>query len=240
MSKRSYADYSCGDYPAPKRYRYYDSAASKKRLNNQVKKILNRYVETKRCYKQAENVQLYHNMGASQVTPQTCALTNLLETAQSHGQNNRLGDKIRTKSIQLKLWLSSKKDRPNVIFRVIVFKGESADCDSGSNAILSTVSGSSGNFMLRNVDTDKYVVLHDDVYKPPAIGLVSTEKETSQVVQIDIPFERTIEYKTDNGQVPAGSNYINCLVIPYDAFGSVTTDNVATCAVQSQISFTDL
>lgn len=81
--------------------------------------------ETKVVGKQTENVQLFHN--------KTLYISNLLSTTQGvtdpndlSGNAARIGDSIKLTNCNIKFWLSNKDDRPNVMYRMIMFWYDSA------------------------------------------------------------------------------------------------------------------
>ena len=89
-----------------------------------VRKIAKRTVmgsaETKTVGKQTENEQLFHN--------KSLYISNLLATTQGDEDPNgltsnaaRIGDSIRLTNANIKFWLSNKDDRPNVMYRLILF-----------------------------------------------------------------------------------------------------------------------
>ncbi len=82
--------------------------------------IIRRNMETKTVGKQAENVQLFHN--------KALYLSNLLATTQGVEDPNdlttnaaRIGDSVKLTNLNIKFWLSNKLDRPNVMYRLIMF-----------------------------------------------------------------------------------------------------------------------
>ncbi len=85
-----------------------------------AKKTVMGLAETKTVGKQTENEQLFHN--------KALYLQNLLATTQGVEDPNdltsaaaRIGDSVALTNVNIKFWLSNKLDRPNVMYRLIMF-----------------------------------------------------------------------------------------------------------------------
>jgi len=223
---------------------------SKKKLVKLIKSVSLRNTETKENVVHAfENTNLGHNGGAIVNYNQ---MSNLLSTSQGTAQNNRVGDEIFAKGIKIKLWLSNKKDRPNVIYRIFVC---SAPKDTYNQAAPTGLfKGDIGNKLLDMFDTDRYKVVYHKIIKVgsdqtavTADGTVGggtssiAGKECSRLHSFYIPLRnRRIKYESDGGSVPMGSNnLLFCGVIAYDAFGTLTTDNIASFAGYATLYFKD-
>ncbi len=96
------------------------SKTQAKSVRKIAKKAVMGSAETKTVGKQTENVQLFHN--------KALYVQNLLATTQGIQDPNdltsnaaRIGDSIRLTNANIKFWLSNKDDRPNVMYRLILF-----------------------------------------------------------------------------------------------------------------------
>ena len=95
---------------------------SMKRVAKMVKSISLRQAETKNTHQIVENTDLYHNLET--------IVTNLLYTRQGYADNNtgtssyamRIGDQVIARGLQFKFWFANKKDRPNVMYKIVFFK----------------------------------------------------------------------------------------------------------------------
>lgn len=201
-----------------------------------------------------ENVNLYHNGGG---TGNVAALasgrcSNLLATNTGDQQNQRTGDSLIGKGIAIKLWLSNKPDRPNVMYRVLVLQYYHGFTPNTSNNIWK--SGSSPNLMLADVDTDRFKVRYDRMvyslkgYSASSAGTLvpnvpsanNYAREQSRYLKLWVKTPGVIKYQLDNGQVPADQKYLLALyVIPYDAYGTLTGDNIASVAWQTCFYWTN-
>lgn len=200
-------------------------------LARTVRAIALKNCEAKRNFIQTEGVALYHN--TNQLN------TNLLATNLGTQQHQRIGDEVVGQYLTLKFWLSNKPDRPNVMYRIIVYSS------SLSDAQLYFANGASANRMISTIDTDKVKILKHRLIRPPAgdysLESGATNKERSTMVSMCIRLKnRKIKYNSDAGSTPKWQgNYIHFVVIPYDAYGSLTTDNIASYSWQSCFTFKD-
>lgn len=216
--------------------------------------VQNRPGNKKYITESVENIQLKHNAGSSTGTVACLNATgrtaNMCATSASAFQSGRIGDMVRGKGISIKLWLSNKLDRPNVMYRVMVlqwyhgFNPTSAENIFRANA--------SPNLTIASVDFDKFRVRYDRVF-PVGSGVshasTGTEvgptanfkgKEHSRMVKFWVGTPGTFKYQADNGNIPSSEKYCLALyVIAYDAYGTLTTDTIASCAYEITFNFSD-
>jgi len=215
--------------------------------------VNNRPGNKKFVTEQVENIQLSHNAGGTGLVAclnATGRPANICATSSNSFQNGRIGDMIRGKGASIKLWLSNKLDRPNVMYRVIVLQWyHGFDPTTATNIWRANASP---NVMLASVDFDKFRVRYDRSFpvgsgvSHSAVGtaLVPSPnfvgKEHSRLVKFWIGTPGTIKYQTDNGQVPSVEKYCLALyVLAYDAKGTLTTDQIASCAYKITYNFAD-
>lgn len=202
-----------------------------------------------------EDIQMYHNNGGA--GPVACIdpvansrPSNLLGTAANLYQANRIGDNLRGVGVAVKLWLSNKLDRPNVMYRIIVLQFYHGFDPNAATSIWRA--NASPNIMLAGVDTDRFKVRYDRVINPTigySAASLGTElassanmkgKEFSKLHKFYIKTPGIVRYQTDNGQIPADEKYCLALyVLAYDAKGSLTGDVIASCAYETTFYFRD-
>jgi len=211
--------------------------------------------ETKKYQFADENVQLYHNIGytTTPMVPSQCSLAQVFniwaDINKGTGSFNRIGDKITPRGMSLKLWIANKLDRPNVMYRLIVATTPKA---IGGTAVTSTnvdpwddiQLGSNGNKMIRMLDTDRGVkVIYDRVFNlnQAFVGgsnLPQKEGHIYKKLWIRKKQARTIVYdSTGSNQIV--NNPIHVWLIPYDSYGTLTTDNIASMAYQGCVYYKD-
>jgi hypothetical protein len=205
-----------------------------------VNKLILKQSEAKSSFSIGENINLFHGTRA-------CLLTNLLGTDQGVGAHNRIGDKVHAKRVQMKLWLSNKGDRPNVMYRAIVYKTDFAN--AGINPVnffltQGNVVPSAGNAMVALINTDKYTVVSDRIIQPKngdrSVDMESYHNESSQLVTINVNLNKAITYSVAGGGTPAGTNIYNFMLIPYDKFDDKIIDNIASVSHSTVFTFSDL
>lgn len=200
-------------------------------LAKQIRNIALRNSETKHNFIQSENIQLYHNTAYG--------VDQLLQTAVGTTQSTRVGDEVVGQYLKIKLWLSNKLDRPNIIYRIIVYTTPL------STTALSFAAGSSPNKIIATLDTDKIKIIRQKLLRSLpgdySLEASATNKEHSQLYTINVKLNnRKIKYQTDGGGVVLWQgNYMHFAVIPYDAFGTTPLDNIASMAYQTSFYFKD-
>lgn len=187
--------------------------------------------ETKRLITYAENIQLNHNS--------PYVMYNLIGTSQGTSQIQRIGDEVIAQYLNVKLWLSQKLDRPNVMFRIIIFQPRAGTSN------LDWATGTSPNRIVSTVDTDKLNFKKQYILKPPpgdySLETGATNKERSRFLSFSINVKNMkIGYFNDNDTVPKLQKHNYCIVvIAYDSFGTLTTDNIASFSYQYEFYYKD-
>jgi len=165
-------------------------------------------------------------------------LVTLSSIGQGDDENERTGDEIIGTFMKCKLMLFSKANRPNVTYRIVVYR---CPKDETTTNHLNIYEGISANKLLDSVNTDKYspvfqkfVKITNDSSQEPSAAL----KETSRYVSFTIPLRnRKIKYDASE---PKLQRYCFRLSITcYDAFGTLATDNIASFAHNTRVYYKD-
>jgi len=213
-----------------------------KKLVKLIRKIALKGCETKNTHVIVENNNLYHN---SQFI-----VNGLLATTYGTGDDNsglsannvRLGDAVIARGLSIKLWIANKLDRPNVMYKIIVFRYQSND--NPSDIFLSQ---STTNIMLRDFDTEKYSIIAQKSFNlqvgfsaiPNGDGTSNlNRKEAHKYVKFYIPLKNKQIRYNNNSQIPKFKN-IGFMAAPYDSYGTLTTDNIASFAYNYKFYFKD-
>lgn len=217
------------------------------RLANQMKTIALKQCETKVASDTAENLQLTHNG--------TYFKDNFFFTSQGTGDpqglndspRSRIGDEIIARGIKFKWWLSNKGDRPNVMYNIYVFYYNTLETPTASTFWRGTDGvGGTMNRMLDNPNPERIKVLKKFVVnsKSQYLGVQTTanasfDKEHSQYRECYISFNnKKIVYRRDSSGTPKHWD-LGFAVVPYDAYGTLFTDNIASFAWSSTFYFKD-
>lgn len=98
-----------------------------------------------------ENIQLLHNKGDYTENFLSCK-QGITDDESGTAQLNRIGDEIMLKNITVRLWVSNKADRPNVMYKAFLFW---YDPDASLSDTYSFFSAQ--NKMLDRVNTEVFV-----------------------------------------------------------------------------------
>lgn len=232
----------------------YSRRVGARRFQSRVTKVLMKKAETKFFDIGDENVQLYHNNGTVAGPTATMGSLSLIynpwaDIPQGAQRFQRIGDKIQPRGMALKLWLSNKLDRPNLMYRVMVIRAPKTITNLVTtynvNPFQVSNLGGTGNTMLQPIDQDKgFKALYDRVYTCQAgvsgtLAATSTNREYHRYVKLWIKRKRSREIQFgDNGIIV--NNPLMVWVIAYDSYGTLTTDNIASCSYWSRLYYKDL
>ena len=181
-----------------------------------------------------ENIQLFHNKPYYKGS--------LLALEQGVSDDNtqsskkvRKGDKITLKNINIRYWLSNKNDRPNCMYKGILFWYK-----SGVSLTDAIVYYTQTNKMLDRYNTEQIRVIDTFIVKPGAMFLNGTEKfEHSYLATLNKSYKRKNITYNENGTVPKGWD-MGFALVTYDAYGTLQTDNIASFAYNIKLTFEDL
>lgn len=253
-------------------------------LKSYVKAVVKRTGETKTRCTMIDNTELYHNgltlpgswstasVGAAVIGEITAVAAadavanvpfeppiwmvhhNMLATTVGGADGQRIGNKLYAKNLNIKLWLSNKADRPNVMYRIMVIRGNKNNMAYGPYPTHTGTAlkglpyfwdadGNTKNNMLRDVNRGKYHVVYEKVVQPfggdYSIESGATQKEHSRLVNINIKLNKTITYDESDLTYPEGENVYSMMIVPYDAYGTGQLDNIASCSFRTNFSYTD-
>ena len=185
-----------------------------------------------------ENRQLLHNKGDY--------VTNLLSCKQgtkddqsAASKTNRIGDEIVLKNINVRLWLSNKNDRPNVMYKCYLFW---YDPDATLSDTLCFFTQQ--NKMLDRINNEAVSVIDSKtIFSGPSYstGVASdagSAKERSQLCTLNGNWKAK-KIKYDEGGTDPKFKTIGMCVVCYDAYGTLQTDNIASYAYNSDVRFID-
>lgn len=212
--------------------------------------------ETKNYRIANENQQLYHNTGTTGyafVGPILFNPWRYIPLGTNHHQ--RVGDTITPRGMSLRLWMANKLDRPNILYRVMVLvmpkSYNGIAVTSGSLDIGATFqNGANGNYITMPIDTEKGIkVLYDKVFRNEA-GFSAVPSTTALGDQnplechifkkLWIKRKRSNNIMFDTAGVEIVNKPLNIYVIPYDSYGTLTTDNIASCAWTATLYYKDV
>lgn len=213
-----------------------------KKQNRKIARIAKREImkttEAKHSHWRGENVQLVHN--------QVAYVENLMATSQGFDDNQaeghsgfpagtdiRDGDMIYLNNINAKIWFSNKHDRPNVMYRFILFTYDSEEIVNSSLVFFT-----SGNKMLDRPNNKKINVLASKYVKSgPDYTLNAHERSNITTMNVKYKNPKRIQY-ADNASTPKLKN-LGLAVVAYDAFGTLQSDEIASFAYDIKLTWRD-
>lgn len=197
-----------------------------------IKRVMLKQCETKHKSLAFENVQLNHNTLA-------IPLNGLIDVTQGDGENQRTGDEVIGKYLNVKLWMASKFDRPNVRIRVMVLRVPTSEESGGFSPFENVI----GNKMIDYINTEKYTPVYQNFVTiqgnqaiGPAGGVLGTSygwflKEKSEQLSFTIPLNDEKIKFLDTGNTPKYQKFnLRLVAVAYDAYGTLTTDQLGTMA----------
>lgn len=228
-------------------------------FQSRVRKVIMKTAETKELTFGFENVQLYHNTGTTGYTFVGPLLFNTWNSiGQGAGEQQRIGKEVYARGMSLRLWIANKLDRPNVMYRLIVcilpktynnarVTIGSLDIGEGVNA-----GGAVGNYMVLPMDTEKGIkVLYDRVFNlQTGVSNISYAQgglrpagnlECHMYKKLWIKSKKNQRLRFEsNGNQDIINKPMAVYLIPYDSYGTLTTDNIASCAGVCKIYWKDV
>ncbi len=218
---------------AKRRYRRGLTRTQAKSVKAIAKNTLRSMSEKKVFGQQEENIQLYHN--------KAFYMPNLLSCKQGVKDDNgltardcRIGDEILIRNVNVRLWLSNKLDRPNVMYKAYLFW-----YDSGVTLSDAVCYFTNTNKMIDRINNEQISVIDKQTIFSGPMYLNGTEKfEHSYLCTLNANWKgRKVTYD-DAGTVPKKRD-IGMIVVCYDAYGSLQTDNIASFAMNYNVKFID-
>lgn len=209
-----------------------------KKQQKEVRKIalkaIDDEVEDKRSVNILENVQLFHNKPLY-----VSGLLSAIQQGEKDGTNNlnrdtRIGDRISLKNINVRFWLSNKLDRPNVMYKGVLYW-----YPVGVTPADAVVYFTQTNKMLDRYNDKQITIIDQFIVKSHEMYDNGTEKwEHSYLATLNKSYKsKKVEYAT-NSTTP-GKMRLGFALVCYDAFGTAQTDNIASCAYNIQLTYQD-
>lgn len=224
---------------AYRRRRFTNRLASKKYISRIARKVVLSAAEDKEFAVDHAKQELYHNLVGT--VAQINAPTVNHMPSQGDGDTNRTGDKIIARGFKIHALFGQKYDRPNVTWRVIVAAQRPGLGPLNYSGLLKNMSG---NGLLDEVNKDRVTVLLQKYIKPlkSSVTIATAGVENSQEFTFTRKFwiPRKMVYKFElNGGYQHNDKELYMYVLPYDAYGTLITDNIGYCQVWTKFCYKD-
>lgn len=204
--------------------KYVKRGVSYNTIRQIAQKVVNKSSETKIKDYSYGKMELYHNM------PQLLELNsaNALPT-RGTGFDNRIGDSIRKVGTRHTMLLGGKANRTNVTFRLMYITYPRDATYAYSDFFINK----SGNALLDRVNTDLVKVIKVIYIKPQKATLFvgNTQSPESGMIEytsakkVWIPSKSILKFP-EGSSSEASNRKFGVLITAYDAYGTLTSDNI--------------
>lgn len=203
----------------------------RRRLVKLIKRVTTRVAEPKAKRNNIGKTELFHNVPVAQIINGSSYLP-----AQGVSDSQRVGDQIKLMGFNLRLLFGQKGDRPNVNFRWWIVKVPKGSTYSYANWF----SNATGNVLLDDPNDDFVKVIKRGVMRPNQAGLTGTgDDEYTFSKTISFKYTKTLKFGPADAAVTHNDNDLYFVIAPYDAFGSLVTDNIAYYLGCCTVSYRD-
>lgn len=184
--------------------------------------------------------EIYHNCFYSGTSINTGLVWPLNDAgvmpSQGVADNQRVGDEINMMSFSIKLVLGQKADRPNVNWRYLVLSVPKGSTITYANWFILTT----GNVMLDDPNRDFVKTIRQGFWRPNEAGLVGgSADEYTFTKRIFFPYKKLLKFGPGGGATTHNDNDLYFVLMGYDAFGSLTTDNIGYVQASTTLYYRD-
>lgn len=227
------------------------SKALSKKQRSEVRSLIDEEIDDKGFVYTVENNQLFHNIPkyTSKLLQQiTKGVNDGDQGTGATGLNTcRIGERIALKNINIRLWLSNKYDRPNVMYKGILFWYSVDDPPANTTVFMTQSNKMLDRYNTRNITVVDTFILNSatkggaNYANTPVFTIIPGSvqgREASRLITLNKSYKgKKILYDSLSGKPKMKD--LAFAVFCYDAFGTLQTDNIASFAWQSLITFQD-
>lgn len=199
-----------------------------------IRRTLFRLAEGKDKAYAWDKAELYHNVPQVVAVPNSA--DNLRMPMEGNGDDERNGDKIYARGFKVRMLFGHKSDRPNITWRVIAGVVPRDYVYSYNTFFTATTN----NSLLDEVNKDLVTVLYQKYMKPSQSTFfgASTFKEYTFARRFFIRRKKMYKFQT-NGSAVHDDRQILLVVVPYDAFGTMASDNIGYVQTYTNFLYKD-
>lgn len=217
-------------------------------LKSMVNSMIMRKSETKHLVGSAENIQLYHNCGVVASGFGAIIFNPWQSIAQGASSIQRIGTEVYPLGMSVRLELFNKLDRPNLTYRIVVLEVPKYYNGAGTNSQFDwrDTTGSLNSLLAFMKPDTGIKVLYDKIVKNEAhfSAAPATLAGDQDGKECHIVHQFYVRANSRNKLIwDVQNQLINkpwaLYIIPYDSYGSLTLDNVASCAINTKYFFKD-
>ena len=216
------------------------ASVGRRNLVKLIKRTVLKKVEGKEKHVDMGKNEVYHNCFYSG-TPINTGLVWPLNAStvmptQGVSENQRVGDQIYMSGYKIKMLIGQKADRPNINWRWLVVsvpKGSGITYANWFKALTS-------NILLDDVNSDFVKTHASGIWRPNEAGLVGgLADEYTFTKKLWIPYKKLLKYGPGDGVNTHNDNDLYFVLMAYDAFGSLITDNIGYVQSSSTLYYRD-
>jgi len=227
------------------------SRKQRKAVTMIAKKVVDEEIEDKAYTLIQEDIQLFHNKPGYAVKLLQQIVQGISDGDQGTGLSGikacRIGSQISLKNMNIRLWVSNKLDRPNVMYKGILFWYSVAQPPTDATVYLTQSNKMLDRYNTKDIQiVDTFILTSKNNYAQPyqtqpfpvIAGPGILGREHSQLVTLNKSYKnRKITYDELTG-LPKIKE-LGFSVVCYDAKGTLQTDNIASFAYNMTITFQD-
>ncbi len=146
----------------------------------------------------------------------------------------RIGDELLLRNINIRLWLSNKSDRPNVMYKAYLFW-----YDTGATLDDAFCYFTNTNKMIDRINNENISVIDQKTtFSQYNYAVDANNHERSQLCTLKASWKgKKITYD-EGGQAPKKRD-LGMILVCYDAYGTLQTDNIASFAYNGTVAYQD-
>lgn len=216
------------------------AGTNRRRLVRLIRKTVLKTTELKEKFTHHGKTEIYHN-GFYSGTPTNTGLVIRLNEAnsmcsQGAGDTQRVGDEIYITGFKIKMLIGQKADRPNVNWRWIA-----CSVPKGSGIVYADwFVNTSGNILLDDPNRDFLKVHAQGFWRPNEAGLTGgLADEYTFAKRIYIPYKKLVKFGPAAAAVTHNDSDLYFVLMGYDAFGSLLTDNIGYVQASQTMYYRD-
>jgi len=214
--------------------------ATRRRLVSLIKRVAVKTAEPKERHAPFGKTEVYHNAFYSGTVLNTGFVWQLnasnLMPQQGTQDFQRVGDQIMMSGFKVKLLMGQKADRPNVNWRWMVLVVPKGSSITYANWFTATTN----NVMLDDANKDFVRTIKAGVWRPNEAGLVGgSADEYTFTKKLWIPYKKTIKFGPALAATTHNDDDVYLVIMAYDAFGSLQTDNIGYIEGSQTIHYRD-
>lgn len=189
--------------------------------------------ETKRVNFTFDKKEVFHN----NFDASYCATVNATMPLQGTADTNRIGDEINVLGFKIKVFCGQKGDRSNVNWRMFAFYHPKGTTPTVASVFRTSI----GNNQMEELNTDRIRPVFDRKYRPNQAGLTGTgNDEFTFYKEFYIPANQVYKFGPQSGASGHNKDDLYFSVMGFDAFGTITTDNIGYYQVWSEVVYKDI